>query len=122
MPRLASRQRDIDVILIGEVRPIDVEDVDLGGRLRRWIRFAFVVGPEWPLVGMRARVRVGDARNDRVGEHQRAVAAEQIASIETLTDQKRVVVRPIVVGAVDLEEASVEAGQHERRASHPGVP
>src|SRR5262249_55029595 len=83
---------------------------------------ARLVGRERFFVGMRARVRQRHARHDGVGEDERAVAREQVASKEELADEQRVVVRAIVVGAVDLVPFAAVAREHERLAANFGTP
>ena len=108
MPRGAAGKLNVDVILVRQVRPEHVENVDLGGRRRSRIRLALFV-----------RTRAG-ARRDGSGrrsaamrgtvvsaKQHRAVAGDQIAAVEALADEQRVVVGVIVVGGVELEEAPV---------------
>ena len=115
---VAAGQRHVDVILIRQERPVEVEDVDLSGRRGARVRLALVVRAERTLVGMGPCVGAGDARHGRVGEDERAVAGDQVAAVQALADQQGVVVRPIVVGDVDLVEPSAVPGEDERHAAH----
>ena len=76
MPRLTAREVDVDVVLVGDVRPENVQDVDLSRRRRGGISLALVVGAQWFLVRMSSSVGAGDTRHGRVGENDGAIAGQ----------------------------------------------
>jgi hypothetical protein len=92
MPGVTAGQLDIDVVLIGDVRTEDIEDVDLGSRGSRRVRVALVVWRQRALVRMGASVSVRDVFDDRVAEYDGAVAGEQVAAVQPLGDEQRVLV------------------------------
>ena len=118
MPRRVPGNRHVDVILVRDERPEDVEHVDLSRDGGAWICLAFVVGAEGVLVGVRAGILVGDARDDRIGEDLHAVAGGDVATVEPLTDELRVVIRAIVVRLVELVESPVVTRERERRTAY----
>ncbi len=67
---------------------------------------------------MQARVGRGEARDDGVLVDEERVARDQVAPIDALTDEHRVLERAIVVLDVELVEATIDAGELERRAAH----
>lgn len=119
MPRRRSGDVDIDVILERHERPEDAEDVDL--RCRRCFRIgvSLFVRTERALVRMRARVCRSDASNRRVGEDDRAVSGSEVATVKPLTDQQSLVIGVIVVGGVQLVEATVVPGERDGNAANP---
>ena len=92
MPRIPTGKADVDVILVRHIRAVNANDVDVGGRGRRRVRLALLVWLEGLLIGMRARILAGDSRYRRVRENDGAVASDQIAPVESLAEQKGVVV------------------------------
>lgn len=89
---MTAGQFDIDVVLIGDVRTEDIEDVDLGSRGSRRVRVALVVWRQRALVRMGASVIVRNVLDDRVAEDDGAVAGEQVAAVQPLGDEQRVLV------------------------------
>jgi hypothetical protein len=100
MPRASAGEIDVDVIFIRNVRPEHLENVDFGRGCRARLSFAFLVGLERTLVGMRLGVRFGDAFDGRVCKDYRAVASREIAAIEAFAEEEGVVEGEIVVGGV----------------------
>src|SRR5690348_6641076 len=70
---------------------------------------------------MRAGVLLGDARNDGVREHLHAVPGGNVALVQSLTDELRVVIRTIVVRLVELVESPVVARERQRCAAHASL-
>jgi len=66
---------------------------------------------------MGSTVSAGDARHGRVGEDHGAVAGDQVAPVQPLAQEQRVLVREIIVGSVQLVEAPVVARERERCAA-----
>ena len=118
VPGPISRDIDVHVVLVRKEGPEHVEHVDLGRRLRARVRFAVLVRSERLLVGMRVRVFSRHARHDRVGEHRDAVIGSEVAPVQPLADEERVVVRVIVVGGVQLEPSGAEPGEHDRHSTN----
>jgi len=116
-PRVPAARVDVEVVLIRQKRTEHVQNIELGGRLLARIGFAVFIGREGFLVRMRARIRRGHSRHDRVRENERTVAGEEIAAIQELADEQRVVVGFVVVGAVDLVPSAAVARHHERLAA-----
>ncbi|HEY2162558.1 MAG TPA: hypothetical protein VGH04_01145 [Gemmatimonadaceae bacterium] len=121
-PRVPAAGADVEAVLIRQKRTEHVEDVELGGRLLAWILFAVFVGRQGFLVRMRTRIRRRHSRHHGVREDEGAVAGEEIAAIQELADEQRVVVGPVVVAAVDLVPSAAVARQHERLAADLRAP
>ena len=113
----AACARDVDVgaRVVGEIRPVHVDERDLGGRLRVRLLRAFVVGPERQLVRVRGRIAAGERGHDRVVEHRQRVTIDEVAPVDALRREDGVVVRLVVVGRVDLVETAPIAGEEHRR-------
>ena len=77
-----------------------------------------VVGLHAHVVRMQARVEPREARDDRVLVDEERVAGDQVAAIDALADEDRVLEGAVVVVDVELVEAAVDAGELERRAAH----
>ncbi|HTI63139.1 MAG TPA: hypothetical protein VL524_06480, partial [Gemmatimonadaceae bacterium] len=61
------------------------------------VRFAVLVGAERLVVGMRPGVLAREAGDDGIGEDRDAVVGQEIAPVQTLADEQRVIVRVVVV-------------------------
>ena len=81
------------------------------------IRYAFFIGAEGVFVRMRPRVDGRDVRHRRIGEQHGAVTSDEVAAIESLADEERVVIRLVLVRRVKLEESLVVAGENERNTT-----
>ena len=117
VPGLASRLLDVDMILEREKRPVNAEQLQLGGCLRGGILGALFLGLERTLAGMAAAILSRDARNDAVLEDDAGVAVQQITPVDALSDEQRVVVRAVVVREVYLVVAPAVESERERSAA-----
>ncbi len=109
----------VGVVLEREEGAVHVEQRDVRRRHHHRVVGHRVVGTERILVGVRGGVGVRDSIHQRVGEHGRGVVGDQVARIDELPHQQRVVVRTVVVGHVQLVEPAPISRQHERRPAHP---
>jgi hypothetical protein len=66
---------------------------------------------------VQTRISRGETRHDGVLVDEERVSGDQVAPEDALTDEHRVLVRPVVVGDVQLVEASIDPGELERRAT-----
>jgi len=114
VPRIGSRKRDIHVVLERQKGTVDAKQLELGGSLGSRVLGAFLVGIEWMLGRMHARVLAGEPRDDAILEHQRRIAVHEVAAIHPLSDEQRVVVRPVVVREKDLVVAAADQRDGER--------
>jgi len=105
-----------DGIDIGEVLERDpgamhIEDPDVGGPHDAGIRGALLFDREGALLWVRTPVRLGEREHHGVAQQEGRVPRDEIARVEVLAEEGRVVVGAIVVGDVELVEAAVELRQ-----------
>lgn len=67
---------------------------------------------------MRASVGRRDASDRGIGKERNAVAAHDVAAIEALAEEERVIVGKILLGGVQLVEPAIVAGEEDRHPSH----
>ena len=106
MPGVGPWQRDVYVILEREKWSVHGEKLELGGGFGGRVFGPVFVGIERTVRGMRARVLAGKPRYDAILEYQRRVAPHEIATVDTLSNEERVLIRSVVVREEDLVIAS----------------
>jgi len=121
VPWRAPRKFDIDVVLIRKERTEYAENIELSGRGRGRVSLALLVRSERPLVRMGTRVNVRDMRHRGVAEDHRAVTSDDVAPVQTLANEERIGVRPVVVGGVQLVEPVVVSRENQRCAANADV-
>jgi hypothetical protein len=67
---------------------------------------------------MRPSVLAREARDDGIDEDRDAVVGQEIAPVQPLTDEQRVVVRVVVVRGVELVPPFAEPSQNDGHAAH----
>jgi hypothetical protein len=92
MPGRTAGQIHVDVVLVREIRTIHVEDVDLSSRGSRGVSVAFLVGRQRLFIGMSTAVRIGDAHYCSIGEDDGTVASQQVAAVQTLSNEKCILI------------------------------
>ena len=117
MPRTTVWRVQIHAVFERQIRPGNVLHVDLGRCRGGWIGVAVFVRAQRPLLRMRARIRFGHARNDRVGKHHEAVARHDIAAVQSLAEQECVIERPVIVGRVQRVIPPRELCENQRNAA-----
>jgi len=118
MPRLFSRELHVQMVLIREVRPKHVEDIELGGNGRGGVGLTVLIRPERTFVGMCVGVCFRHARHNRIRENDGAVAGENVATIDAIAEQDGIWIREVVVVRVDFIESRVVACEHEWCPTH----
>ncbi|MGA1309653.1 MAG: hypothetical protein ACO31W_06585 [Gemmatimonadaceae bacterium] len=94
-----------------------IEDPDVRGPHDARIRGPLLLDGERALLGMRAAIRLGERRHHGIGQQEGGVPRDEIADIERLAEEGRVVVGAIVVGDVELVKAPVELREEHRGAT-----
>ncbi len=97
---------------------MELDEVDRRRGLPEWIVAGLVGGPERHVLRVQSRIVRGEPRDDGVLVDEQRVAGDQVAPIDPLADEHRVLERAVVVGHVDLVEAAVDPGELERRTAN----
>jgi hypothetical protein len=92
MPGRTAGQIHVDVVLVREIRTKHVEDVDLSSRGSRGVSVAFLVGRQRLFIGMSTAVRIGDAHYCGIGEDDGTVPSQQVAAVQTLSNEKCILI------------------------------
>ena len=117
MPGVGVVPLDVRVEAEREEGAVHLGEVDRRGDPPEWIVARLLVRLHADVLRMQPRVALGQARHDGVLVDEQRVPGDQIAPVDALTDEHRVLVRPVVVGDIQLVEASIDPGELERRAA-----
>lgn len=119
VPRALVRGLDVGVVLEREVGTVHGDHRDFHDGRRQRLLGRRVTRPEQAGAGLLRGPAPSQGRGKRILEHEHRVAADQVAPPDTLPDEGRIVVQPLVVGDEDLVKALVDAGEEDRRSAKP---
>ena len=109
-------------MLVGEHRSEHIQQLDVTGRDRMRVVAPILIVAQSPLVRMLGRVLTRDIGDSLVLEDLDGITRHQVAAIDPLANEQRVVVRPIVISNVELVESALHVREGERRPPDPKAP